>query len=166
VRRQLRGPAAPRLASGERALAWATATEPAGVVVAGSRDALHVLPDGPRIPWEQVEAADWDDDTGVLRVAEVGHWGEQRPVHRWTLESPGRLLQLVRERVTATVLLQRHVPVRGASGVRVVARRSPSGAREIAWFFEYDRGVDPDDPEVRRVAQEALARAREEVGQG
>ena len=153
---------APRLPGGARALAWCETTD--GRVLAGDREALHVLPDGPRLPWEQVQAADWDRDASVLTVSEVGAWGEQRPVHRFALEAPDRLLELVRERVTATVLLQRHAPVRGVRGVRVIARRGPVGDRPISWIYEYDEGVDPDDPAVRRAARALLAEAHEELG--
>ena len=100
----------------------------------------------------------------MLRVSEVGTWGEHRPEHRFTIEEPGRLLELVRERVTASVVLQRHVPVQGRRGVRVIARRAPRGDRPVVWLFEYDAGVDPEDPEVQRAAREALAAAQEEVG--
>ena len=144
---------------GERVLAWAEAAEG---MVAGTRDALYV--GSTRIAWELVEAADWDRDTSVLRVSEVGTWGEHRPEHRLTIEKPGRLLELVRERVTASVVLQRHVPLRGRRGLRVIARRAPRGDRPVVWVFEYDAGVDPEDPEVQRVARAALAAAQEEVG--
>lgn len=147
------------VAAGERVLAW---TEAAEGVVAGTRDALYV--GATRIPWELVEAADWDRDTSVLRVSEVGAWGEHRPEHRFTIEEPGRLLELVRERVTASVVLQRHVPLRGRRGVRVIARRAPRGDRPVVWLFEYDAGVDPEDPDVQRAARDALAAAQEEVG--
>ena len=80
------------------------------------------------------------------------------------LTDPGRLVELVRERVTTTVVLQRHVPIRGSRGVRVIARRAATGARELTWLFEYDQGIDPDDPFVEHAAQEALAAARGEVG--
>lgn len=150
---------------GERVLAWARTTD--GAVVAGTRDALHAREaDGRtlRVAWEQVEAADWDADTGVLRVSQVGTWGEDRPEHGWSLEEPGRLLELVRERVTASVVHQRHVPVTGRRGLRVIARRAPSGGSPIHWIYEYDEGVDPDDPAVREVAEAALAQAREQLG--
>jgi hypothetical protein len=154
------------LPRGERVLAWARATD--GAVVAGSRDALHARSaDGRtlRLPWEQVEAADWDQDTGVLRVSEVGAWGSARPEHTWTFEETGRLLELVRERVTASVLFQRHVTVAGRRGLRVIARRAPSGATGVQWVYEYDEGVDPDDPAVRETAAAALAQAREQLGE-
>jgi hypothetical protein len=47
----------------------------------------------------------------------------------------------------------------------VIARRPPTGAGELSWLFEYDEGVDPDDPFVDHAAREALAAARDEVGE-
>jgi hypothetical protein len=151
------------LVSGESELARATSET--GLVV-GTRDALYVPTSvgHVRVPWEQVESADWDKEGEVLRVREVGTWGEPRPEYLLTIADPGRLLELVRERVTATVVLQRHVAVEGTRGVRVIARRAPSGRREVAWLFEYDEGIDPEDPLVAHAADSALAAAREEVG--
>jgi hypothetical protein len=145
---------------GERLLAWTTTTD--GTVVGGTRDAIY-LPE--RLPWEQVEAADWDAETSAFRIREVGSWGRPRVEHAFTIQEPGRLLQLVRERVTASVVLQRHVPINGPRGVRVIARRAPSKHEELTWVYEFDEGVDPEDPEVRRIAAEALVAAREELGE-
>jgi hypothetical protein len=160
-----------RVERGEKLLADAVAEE---AHLGGTRDALYVvrsrgggslgLEETVRIPWEEVQAADWDAEASTLRVSEVGRWGETRPEHLFTMAEPGRLLELVRERVTASVVLQRHVPLRGRKGVRVVARRAPRGDRPITWIYEYDAGVDPADPEVRRAAEEALAAAQAEVG--
>ena len=144
---------------GEKVLAHAASPDGA---VAGTRLALY-LPGGRRIPWEQVEAADWDLESETLRVSEVGVWGEVRPSYSVALEEPARLLQLVRERVTASVVLQRHVAIRGKRGVRVIARRAPSASGPISWLFEYDEGIDPADPFVEHAAQEALAAARGEI---
>ncbi len=116
------------------------------------------------IPWERVEQADWDRDTARLRVSEVGEFGQVRPVHQFTISDPGPLLPMVRERVTASVVLQRRVTVSGRKGFSVVARRSPTGAGEIGWAYEFDVGVEPDDPEVRRLADAALRAAEEELG--
>ncbi|RYP85924.1 hypothetical protein EKO23_11285 [Nocardioides guangzhouensis] len=130
----------------------------------GTRDALYV--GDRRIPWETVERADWESDDSTLTVTEVGTWGERRPVHRLLVDEPGRFLPLVRERVTASVVLQRHVPVNGRRGVFVIARRAPRGDRPLSWVYEFEEGVDPDDPAVRAAAEEALAQARDEVGLG
>ena len=79
---------------GEKVLAWTTADS--GQALAGTRDAFYVVRDGEtrRVPWEQVEAANWDRDTDTFRLSEVGSWGEERPVHTATLTDPGRLLEL------------------------------------------------------------------------
>lgn len=163
LRRRAPSPAVP-VAPGERVLASATADD--GTVFAGTRDAFYVLRDGEvrRVPWEEVEAAGWDRDTDTFRLSEVGTWGEQRPVHTARLDEPGRLLELVLERVTASVLLQRHVALGGRRGVRVIARRAPSGNGAVQWVYEYDEGVDPDDPVVRRAALEALEALQRDVG--
>lgn len=160
-----------RVERGERLLAHASAPD---AVVGGTRDALYLvrsrgggalgLEETVRIPWEEIQAADWDQDAETLRVTEVGSWGEPRVEHRFTLTEPALLLQLVRERVTASIVLQRHVPVAGRRGVRVIARRAPHGDQPVVWLYEYDEGVDPDDPAVRRAAEAALAAAQLEVG--
>lgn len=153
------------VAPGEKVLASAAAGD--GSVLAGTRDAFYVAAAGKetrRVPWEQVEAADWDRDTDTFQLSEVGTWGQQRPVHTAVLADPGRLLELVRERVTASVVLQRHVGVSGRRGLRVIARRAPSRAGAVQWVYEYDEGVDPDDPAVRTLAREALEAMRHEVG--
>jgi hypothetical protein len=154
-----------QVAAGERLLAWAQADS--GALVGGTRDALYVAGASDlahtRIPWEQVEAADWDTESSVLRVTEVGSWGERRPRHAFTIDEPGRLLELVRERVTASVVLQRHVGLQGRRGLRVIARRAPRGDQPLQWVYEYDEGIDPDDPFVQHAAAEALAAARDEV---
>lgn len=152
------------VAPGERVLAWSGDDD---TVVAGTREAFYLSAAGRdvvRLPWERVEAADWDRDESVLRVAEAGVWGEQRLVHEVVLEDPRNLLQLVRERVTASIVLQRHIPVFQRRGLRVVGRRSPAGDAPVEWSFQYDEGVDPDDPTVRRAASAALAQARADTG--
>lgn len=144
---------------GEKVLAQVTAD--GGTVIAGTRRALHL---GERVlPWEQVEAADWDADEFLLRVSEVGSWGQVRRSYEFKVSEPGRILELIRERVTASVLLQRHIPIRGKAGVRVIARRAP-GTTELSWMQEYDEGIDPDDPTVVAAVAEALERAQRDVG--
>ena len=150
---------------GEKVLAVTAAVD--GTILAGTRDAFYLTraaEETRRVPWEQVEAAGWDRDTDTFRLSEVGSWGEQRPVHTVTLTDPGRLLELVHERVTASIVLQRHVSLGRRQGMRVIARRAPSGAGGVQWVYEYDEGVDPDDPRVRAAAREALELARRDVG--
>ncbi|GGD29965.1 hypothetical protein GCM10007231_31850 [Nocardioides daphniae] len=138
-----------------------------GSVLAGTRDALHLAPIGgaepQRVPWQLVEAADWDAEASTFRVSEVGEWGAERPEHAYVLDEARLFLELVRERVTASIVLQRHVAVPGG-GMRVIARRAPHGSSEVLWVYEYDAGVDPSDAAVREAAEAALAQAKDEVG--
>lgn len=158
--RRSRVPAALKAALGrERPLAWARLEDG---WLAGTRSQLvHVPVSGEPtgVAWSSVQAADWSQDDSVLTVIEVGH-PEARCTFR--LGEADLLLQLVRERVQASIVLQRHHPVTGKAGIRVIGRRAPGGA--IAWSVEYDEGVDPDAPCTRRTVESALTEARQDVG--
>ena len=151
------------LPRGEKVLASAQDVD--GSWLLGTRRRLlMVLPSGvEHLAWEDVEDAAWNQDERRLRVAGVGRYGEPRPSYAFTMEDPALLLQLIRERVTASIVLQRRVPVRGTLGLTVIGRRSPVGG-PLAWMHAYDPGLDPDDPEVVAVADLALMQAQAEVG--
>jgi hypothetical protein len=157
-----RAPRPTSLIRGERLLAWAETDD--GSLVGGSRDALH-LPAGERLAWEEVATADWDVDERRLHVVEVGEFGQVQSEHRLVLTDPDRLLSLVRERVTASIVVQRPVSVRQRLGVRIIGRRAPGHPGPIAWFVEYDAGLDPADTSVADVVDTALAAARADVGE-
>ncbi|WP_026120819.1 hypothetical protein [Nocardiopsis potens] len=143
-----------RLERGERVLAHAAGD---GGVLVATTGALH-LPGGHRVPWERIDRARWDDEG--LRFTEEGS-GE----HVFPVAEPGRLPEVVHERVTSTIVAGRHVPLPGAGGAgfRLVARRPPGGSR-IDWRIHLDEGVDPGDPRVRAEAERALALIREQTG--
>ena len=145
----------------------AAAVDRSGTWLLGTRDELVTVPvdgDPVRVPWQQVESASWDREADRLQVTEVGEFGRPRPVRHYVLDDPGPLLPFVRERVTASVVLQRRVSVRGRLGLFVVARRAPSGDGRLTWSYELDAGLDPDDPVVRDLAARGLAAAAEELG--
>ena len=70
------------------------------------------------LAWERIDRARWDEESERLEVVEVADFGEPQPRHELALLEPRRLLDLVRDRVTASVLLTRHVPVAGVEGSR------------------------------------------------
>lgn len=161
-----------RLEAGERILA--AADDVHGRSVVGTDLALHVpagegsiTPEGElayeRIPWEQIERAEWDREAEVLRVTRTAPFGEPMPVRVLRFEHSDRLLGLIRERVTASVVVDRWVALRGDLGIRVVARRRPVGAAEMVWSMVFDEGLDPSDLSVRDAAETALAEVRGEV---
>jgi hypothetical protein len=146
----------------ERPLAAARAED--GTWLVGSRDRLHAVGETVRSwPWEQVLRADWDEDERRFELVPVGEFGH--PVERpsFVLGDAADLLGLVRERVSASVVLQRRVPVLGKRGFLVFGRRPPRGG-DVAWAFELDEGVDPDDPAVRSAMDRALAEAQGSLG--
>ncbi len=49
-------------------------------------------------------------DEERLRITGVGEYGRPQPSYTLTVPEPARLLQLIRERVTASIVLQRRVP--------------------------------------------------------
>lgn len=173
-----RGPAVPPdvaaragLPRGDRVLAGTGARD--GTWLLGTRTALTIVStpstsvdpvETQTLPWERIQSADWSRDDDRLRITEVGEYGEPQANHLFQLDEPTRLLQLLRERVSASVVLQRRVTVNGRRGLFVIARRSPTGQGEIGWAYEFDAGIDPDDPEVRRLAESGLRAAAEELG--
>jgi len=151
------------LEPGERVLAGAV--DSAGDWHVGTDRALHLASGAGwrRLPWERVDRAGFDDESGRLRVVEVADFGEPEPTYDLALVEPRRLLELVRERVTASVLLSRNVPVAGSRGVKVVARRSPVGG-PVEWSFLLDDGLRPDDPRVVAAVAAGRADAEAELG--
>jgi hypothetical protein len=144
----------------------ARAADDAGGWVVGTRDRLFLVDAAGSAEswgWEVVHRADWDKETSVLVVEPVQDYAAPVVRHQRTLPEPGDLVPLVRERVTATVVVQQRVQVRGKKGFSVIGRRPPTGG-EVVWAFELDEGLDPDDPVVHEATQRALVEARASVG--
>lgn len=141
------------LDAGERVLVHAR-TPDGGYVVATDR-ALRLPGEGP-LPWYRIDRALWDEEG--LRV--VATDGSER---RMALPEPGRLPEAVRERVTSTILANRHVRLGERGGVRLVARRVP-GQDTAEWDLVFDRGLDPADPGLRAAAEQALTELRRNLG--
>lgn len=133
--------------------------------IAGTRAALY-LPDGDglrRVGWETVDHAGWKADESVLEVWETAPFGTPMRHTRLAVDDLGRFGQLLRERVGASVLLQRHVPLQGRKGVRIVGRRNPA-ARDapIEWSFVLDKGLNAEEPGLLERADAALNSLRSE----
>ncbi len=158
---------------GRRPLATTRAED--GTWLVGTRDALYAVASDEAgqgsvqsrssvWPWEQVHRADWEDEARRLDLVPVADYGRPVEPQTFVLEDAADLLALVRERVSASVVLQRRVVVTGKRGFQVIARRPPQGGR-VSWAFELDEGIDPELPEVREAMDQALADALAELGQ-
>ncbi|HWL98418.1 MAG TPA: hypothetical protein VNP20_13805 [Nocardioidaceae bacterium] len=152
------------LLPGEQVLA--SAEDDAGRWYAGTALALLVPEhDGwRRLPWESIERATWDRDSERLVVVETAEFGQPEPTYRAALSSPERLLELTRERITASIVVTMFEPVAGKRGVTVSGRRSPHSDDDLAWSVLVDRGLDEGSAEVRAAAERGLAAARSEIG--
>ncbi|MGH3499122.1 MAG: hypothetical protein ACRDP1_16835 [Nocardioidaceae bacterium] len=151
------------LERGERVLA--SAQDRHGRWHHGTDRALHLSAESGdrRIPWERVDHATWDRDSERLLVVEIADFGEQQPQAALDFEDPGRLLPLIRERVTASIVLTRNEPVEGSRGIKVIGRRSPTRRGDVVWSFWLDKGLDPADPRVRDALDRGLAQAQAEL---
>jgi hypothetical protein len=142
----------------ERLLAVARLTD--GSWVAATPRAL-VLP-GRRVDWSTVAHAEWSDEKSLLRVDQLRTADVEAETHRLLLDEPGRVPEVVRDRVTSSIVASRHTPVEGRAGVRVVARRVP-GEDELQWQVVVDRGLDPADPRVQTAGDTAVSDLRREL---
>jgi hypothetical protein len=150
-----------------KVLAWVQATD--GTYLAGTRDALHLVSgadDVETLRWELVQRADWDAEEHALTVERLEDYGRPVTPRTFQLDEPGSLLTLLRERVSASIVVQQRVVVHGKKGLVVIARRPPSAPGPITWAYELDAGVDPSDPEVMARAEAALREAQESLGLG
>jgi hypothetical protein len=143
---------------GERVLASARLAD--GTWVAATERAL-LLP-GRRIDWVMVAHAEWSDEDDALRIDQMGGPDGLPERHRLVLDEPGRLPEVLRERVTSSIVASRHIPVIGHAGVRVVARRVP-GQDELVWQVVVDRELDPGDERVQAASDAGISALRREL---
>jgi hypothetical protein len=137
--------------------------------VAGTRAAVYLPTETAgavrRVGWEHIERASWNSDESVLHVYETTAFGTPLRATDLPVDDPGRFGQLLRERVDASVVIQRHVPLAGKKGVRIVGRRNPADTTAaISWNFVLDKGLEPDQPGLIDRAEAALAVVRDEFG--
>lgn len=145
----------------ERLLA-AVRIEPQGSwVLATSHAMAQVGPDGIpawRRPWHEVDAASWSRDTSTLTVTWVD---ASRPV-RWPLDDEPLFLQVVRERVQASVVVAEDVALPDRRTFRAAIRQDLSSGALLEQVV-HGRGYTPG-PDAETAAAVAFSRLREQVG--
>jgi hypothetical protein len=144
---------------GERVLAAGRLTEGSWAAATGG----SLLLAGERLDWALVTHAEWDHETSTLELQHLASHDGSAGTRRLALEEPGRLPEVVRERVTASIVVSRHVPVEGRAGVRIVARRRP-GEDDLLWQVVVDPGLEPDDERVRAAGEAGIVDLRRELG--
>lgn len=109
--------------------------------------------------WDLIDQGRWDPTTKTLS------WRCEGVPGQVVLDETGRLPDLFRERVGASILLQRPVSVRQKKQALIAARRNPGRPdAPVQWrVLVPEEGLDDDDR--ARVAEE-LARVRAEYDIG
>ncbi len=146
-----------------RILAWART--PTGFCI-GSPAVLSLGDDSvfSHVGWHEIERGGWNAET--RRLSWTRYPGEDGRSRRGFAElaEPARLPELFRERVAASIVFERFVPlVSTDGGITVSGRRDLAGAGDrISWHVTPVRGTDWRDEAVRAEAERVLARMRME----
>jgi len=109
------------------------------------------------VGWHLVERGGWNAELRELSWVQLdGRRGAVR------LAEPGRLPELFRERVEATIVVRQFVPLSGERGVTVSARRNLAAGGEITWHTSLTRGLSTRTAGVQEAVDDALAATRAE----
>lgn len=140
-----------------RVLAWATT--PDGLAIASPSALSYGDVSGwQHLGWHEIERGGWDGETGRLTWSRYG--GEQGFVE---LTEPGRLPEVFRERISASIVLEKFVPIVNNRGVVISGRRDlADGDVEITWNSALGRGLSYQTEGVRSAVDEAVATVRTE----
>lgn len=111
------------------------------------------------VGWHQIEHGGWNAESRSLSWTLYG--GRRGRVG---LADPGRLPELFRERVAASIVVERFVPIRGERGVTVTARRDLAGTSPVTWHTTLTRGLSWSAAGVAEEAARACAELRSEYG--
>jgi hypothetical protein len=126
-------PTAVREVAGKEAVLGYGTTRDGDLVVA-TLAGLHLPGAEGFLTWDQVVRASWTSPRLVVSVQRVPGGGLRELALELAL--PGALPEAVRDRVTASIVAERHVPFDGDRGARFVARRT--GAGDVRWAVILD----------------------------
>ena len=112
--------------------------------------------------WHEIERGGWEESSS--RLAWTRYGGE--PVFLELTEA-GRLPEVFRERVAASIVLERFVPIRNNRGVLIVGRRDLSQAdAQITWNSTLGRGLTWQGEGVQDAVEAAISQVRTEYDMG
>ncbi|MEL4504432.1 hypothetical protein AAEX63_06555 [Luteococcus sp. H138] len=144
-------------ATGTTGRVLATASGPKVEILAfADRFAVRVGDDWREVGWHQVQTGGWKAERDEM------HWrltdGSKDAVQ---LTEPRSLPTVFRERVQATIAVEDRFDVPGGGAVVLTARRDLSQRQPtLIWTAFAVRGARMEDPQVKALAEEALARLR------
>ena len=118
------------------------------------------------IGWHEIERGGWNAE--LRKLSWVLHAAPGKPSPRGSLEllKPGRLPELFRERISATIAIERFVPLVGERGVTITARRDLGASGTVAWHSTLTRGLSWETDGVRAAVDQAMEELRTEYDVG
>jgi hypothetical protein len=148
-----------------RILAWASTST--GFCIA-SLAALSYgdQEDWRHVGWHDIERGSWNAELRTLSWVLHAAPGASSPRGSLELVEPGRLPGLFRERILATIAVEKFVPLVGERGVTITARRDLGGSGTIAWHSTLTRGLSWQTDGVRAAVDQALEQVRTEYDVG
>lgn len=114
-----------------------------------------------RLPWSSINKANWDEPMLEL-VVQTSPGGTAEAISI-RLDEPGHMPTTVRERVTATIVVQERVLLEGDKGALMVARKNFDDD-QVRWSVVLDKGLDSTNPVIRQRADDMLAELRTQFG--
>lgn len=144
-----------------RVLAWAKTAD--GVLV-GLPDRFALLGPGgswTSLPWHRVLSATWDDAGSVFVWRTVTRPHALQSVE---MSDPGRMPELVRERVEQTIVSRQVVDLAPGVQATLTGRRPAEGDGPVEWSVVPPRGVDLRRPELAAAVRDLIERARRDWG--
>ena len=110
--------------------------------------------------WHEIEHGGWNAELASLSWVLNAEPGESSGRGSIALTRPGRLPELFRERVAASIAVQQFFPISGDRGITVTARRDLSEGGGVSWHATLTRGLTWRTEGVRDTAEHAIARLR------
>ncbi len=146
--------------SGDRLLAWSSLVG-GGAAAATIKHLRIVTPRGTKIfrPWLEVDHAVWEQESRTLVI----WWVDSRRTTPLEIQDDvGRLPEVIRERVQASVVLTASVPLPNGRAGRVALRRDPDGALVAQSLVP--PGVKQEAPDVAPLLAAAVDALWSEAG--
>ena len=118
------------------------------------------------IGWHEIERGSWNAE--LRKLSWALHTAPDKPSRRGSIElvEPGRLPELFRERISATIAIERFVPLVGDRGVTISARRDLGAGGTVAWHSTLTRGLSWETDGLRAAVDQAMEQLRTEYDVG
>ena len=148
-----------------RILAWAPGPDAYAIVSVGTlavgSAAVGEAAEFRLLGWHEIERGGWDVERGRLTWKRYDAQAEHLE-----LTEPGRVPEVFRERVAASIAMEKFVPLTGERGVVVTARRDLTGKTPPQWHATLTRGLRWETPGVAEAVETVVSDVRREYDLG